>query len=57
MSINTGFAPTLTIASVVETNVCPTVNTSSPGPMSSAFKAHTKAVVPDPKPAQSSAPV
>ena len=57
MSTNTGFAPTFTIASVVETNVCPTVHTVSFNPMSNAFKAHTSAFVPEPILAQSSAPV
>ena len=57
LSTNKGVAPTFTIASVVETNVCPTVITQSPGPIPSAFKAQTKAFVPDPILAQSLAPV
>ena len=34
MSTNTGFAPTIPMASVVATNVNATVITSSPGPIS-----------------------
>ena len=55
--MNLGMAPTLTIDSVVDTKVCPTVSTSSPVPRPSAFKAQVRAFVPDPMLAQSSAPV
>ncbi len=57
MSMNTGLAPTFTIASVVETKVCPTVHTVSHSSIPKALRAHTKAFVPDPIAAQSSAPV
>ena len=40
-----------------DTKVCPTVITRSPGPIPSAFKEQTRALVPDPIAAQSSAPV
>ena len=39
MSTKTGVAPVEEIATVVATAVCETVNTSSPGPMSSARSA------------------
>ena len=56
MSTNTGVAPTLTMASVVATNVCGVVSTSLPSPMPKARKEHNNAVVPEPVLAQSSAP-
>ncbi len=46
MSTNTGFAPISAIISAVAKNVNGTVTTSSPGPMSSAISAISRASVP-----------
>jgi len=50
MSTSTGVAPANSIASTVAMNVWAVVITSSPGPMSSAWSASTRAAVPLPQP-------
>ena len=47
ISANTGFAPTMPIASVVATNVNAVVITSSPLPISKALNATWRASVPE----------
>jgi hypothetical protein len=56
MSTNTGTPPASTIDSVVLTNVCDVVITSSPG-LIVALSEHMRAFVPDPTEAHASAPV
>ena len=50
ISVNTGVAPTIPIASAVATKVNAEVITSSPAPMSKALRARCRASVPEFKP-------
>ena len=56
MSTSTGTAPVASIAAIVATAVCETVNTASPVPTPRARSASSKASVPLPTPTQSAAP-